>query len=61
MMWMYCSTLKNMQLEIEPKLPKDISEMLIVHISTSEQVLEESILFTRLKSTCQEWQDWQSD
>ena len=25
---MYCSTLKNMQLEIEPKLPKDISEML---------------------------------
>lgn len=50
-----------MQLEIEPKLPKDISEMLIVHISTSEQVLEESILFTRPKSTCQEWQDWQSD
>ena len=25
---MYCSTLKNLQLEIEPKLPKDISEML---------------------------------
>lgn len=25
---MHCSTLKNMSLEKEPKLPKDISEML---------------------------------